>query len=90
MTDSKIPMTTYNVGAETIKRLGNIFNYHKPNFSQTERYTQIRSDGIALALRICACTPPSREQEIALTKLEEAVMFANAAIARNEDSPQKA
>jgi hypothetical protein len=29
-------------------------------------------------------TPVSREQSLALTHLEEVVMFANAAIARNE------
>lgn len=33
---------------------------------------------------IAEFTPTSREQELALTKLEEAIMWANASIARNE------
>ena len=33
---------------------------------------------------IVTLTPKSREQSLALTKLEEAIMHANSAIARNE------
>ena len=44
----------------------------------------IRSSGKAMARTILKLTPQSRERSLALTKLEEAVMWANAAIARNE------
>ncbi len=37
-----------------------------------------------LAQYVLALTPESREQSLAVTKLEEAMMWANAAIARNE------
>ena len=37
-----------------------------------------------MAEEIVKHTPPSREQSLALTALEECVMWANAAIARNE------
>ncbi len=65
-------------------RLENIFKYHKPKDDQLERYDDIRNDALGFAQVICENTPPSREQSLALTKLEEVVMHANAAIARNE------
>lgn len=37
-----------------------------------------------LAYMICQNTPTSREQSLALTNLEQAIFWANAAIARNE------
>lgn len=60
------------------------FTYHKPKEGQPERYIVIRDKAKSLAYDIAELTPESREQSLALTKLEEAVMFANAAIARNE------
>lgn len=60
------------------------FVYHAPKDDQQERYVAIRAMGHALADLVSRVTPESREQSLALTKLEEAVMFANAAIARNE------
>jgi hypothetical protein len=66
---------------ETVERN---FTYHPPFGNQTERYKFIRDQARALARTIIELTPASREQSIALTKLEESVMWANAAIARNE------
>ena len=77
-------MPKYPVTPEIEKRLDNTFKYHKPQDDQQERYVAIRETAKVLAHRIVTDTPPSREQSLALTKLEEAVMFANAAIARNE------
>ena len=67
----------------------NNFTYHKPFGNQPERYQQLRDGGKALAIQIVLQTPPSREQSLALTKLEEAIFWANAAIARNEVEPQE-
>lgn len=66
------------------KRLENDFVYHSPKNDQAVRYAKIRDQAKQLAYYIAAKTPPSREQSVALTKLEEAIFFANAAIARNE------
>ena len=74
----------YEIKSETKERLENTFKYHTPKEDQLDRYDCIRAYAFELALTICSCTPPSREQSLALTKLEEAVMHANAAIARNE------
>jgi hypothetical protein len=60
------------------------FVYHSPKDDQPERYGMIRNAGKELALLINETTPASREQSLAFTKLEEVVMWANAAIARNE------
>jgi hypothetical protein len=62
----------------------NRFTYHPPKNDQTERYEKIRSHALYFAKLVNEHTPPSREQSLALTHLEDAVMWANAAIARHE------
>ena len=66
------------------ERIESDFTYHPPKDGQPERYVAIRDAGKALALVVSGNSPYSREQSLALTKLEEAVFWANAAIARNE------
>lgn len=65
---------------ETVQR----FTYHPPKEGQLERYDKIRRAALEFADVIEALTPYSREQSTALTHLDAACMFANAAIARNE------
>ena len=65
-------------------QINNAFVYHPVKDGQQERYVEIREAARSLAMLIASRTPESREQSLALTKLEESVMFANAAIARNE------
>jgi hypothetical protein len=60
------------------------FTYHPPKGDQAARYQQIRQEARSLAERIDAGCPESREKSLALTSLEQAVMWANAAIARRE------
>lgn len=62
----------------------NIYKYHAPEGDQTERYERLREKGKELAELVFALAPESRERSLAFTKLEEAIMWANAAIARNE------
>jgi len=64
--------------------LENRFTYHSPKADQAERYQAIRMAAKELAELIVASTPTSREQSLALTKLEETSFWANASIARNE------
>lgn len=64
--------------------LNNRFTYHPPKDDQSLRYEGIRSEGLAFARTIDRLCPDSREKSLAITKLEEAVMWANASIARNE------
>lgn len=63
----------------------NNFSYHPPKDDyQLKRYEEIRMQCKSLAFLITELTPESREQSLAITKLEECCMWANAAIARNE------
>lgn len=60
------------------------FTYHPPKGDQPERYIRLRDEAKMLAELICEFCPNSRERSLALTKLEEAIFWANASIARNE------
>ena len=74
----------YQIPDRVREQIERCFTYHSPKDDQPPRYNLIRATAKGLALTIAENTPPSREQSLALTKLEEAVMHANAAIARNE------
>ncbi len=74
----------YTPTPKQVEQIQNNFTYHPPKGDQLERYPMIRAAGEKFAELIVTATPPSREQSLALTKLEEVVMWANAAIARNE------
>ena len=65
-------------------KINNTFTYHTPKDDQPERYTAIRAKAKELALLIVGETPLGREQSLAMTNLEQAVSWANAAIARGE------
>jgi hypothetical protein len=64
-------------------KIENNFVYHTPKPGQPEIYQQIRDKAKELAYLIDELVPASREQSLATTKLEEAVFWANAGIARN-------
>lgn len=61
-----------------------IFTYHPPKADQIPRYNALRMEAKGLAERIIALTPVSAEQTLAIRKLQECVMWANASIAINE------
>lgn len=69
-----------------MEELANRFTYHAPREGQVERYEEIRAKGLLFALEVFGSCPESREKSLALTKIDEAVMWANASIARNEDA----
>lgn len=60
------------------------FTYHAPKGDQPKRYVYLRSQALLLATDILRNCPDSRERSLALTKLEEAIFWANASIARRE------
>lgn len=69
----------------TIEEIANRFTYHAPKDDQPKRYEEIRAKAMLFALEVFGSCPESREKSLAMTKIEEAVMWANAAIARNEN-----
>lgn len=77
-------MRKYYIDDDLHERLNRTFTYQPPLSDQPDRYVAIRDAVKLAAVTVCENSPPSRERSLALTKLEEAVMHANAAIARNE------
>jgi len=67
----------------TKEEIGHNFTYHAPKDGQLEIYQNIRTLAKELALEIDEVVPEGREKSLAITKLEEAVFWANAGIARH-------
>lgn len=68
----------------TYDALAHRFSYHQPNTPErVERHQTVRSTLLEAADKIVEVTgAPTREQSLAITHLEEAMFWANAAIAR--------
>jgi hypothetical protein len=65
--------------------LKNRFTYHPPKDQATiETFAFIRDMGYELAKSIEAVVPAGRELSLSITAIEEAVMWANAGLARNQ------
>jgi len=74
----------YKVSEKDEKQIENNFKYHTPKDDQATRYERIRHEAKLFAESLGLVCPPSRELSLALTNLENAVMWANSSIARNE------
>ena len=76
----------YTPSESVLTQIENSHTYHPPKagLKQAERYEDMRATARRFASQMAHNCPASRELALALTKLEEAVMWANAAIARNE------
>jgi hypothetical protein len=61
------------------------FKYHAPKGNQGVRYEEIRSTARIFAGLIIDLCPASANRTIAIRKLQEAVMFANASIAIDDE-----
>jgi hypothetical protein len=63
--------------------LCNRFRYHSPRTSdRVETHVQVRALCRSVALELRRLVPDGREQALAITKLEEVMFWANAAVAR--------
>jgi hypothetical protein len=65
------------------ERIERDFTYHPPDGAQMQLYAQIRILAKDFAKHLAQTCPEGREKSLALTRLDEAVMWANAAIARS-------
>jgi hypothetical protein len=65
----------------------NRFTYHPVvNLEQGMLYSEVRGHALSFAQWLDNVAPDSRELSLAITHLEEAVFWANAAIARHGDN----
>lgn len=76
MNDNRDNMPNFN------KDIENRFTYHSPSKEQADTFPIIREKAKELAYLLELHCPNSREYSLALTKLEETVMWANASISR--------
>jgi hypothetical protein len=65
--------------------LENRFLYHAPTGNKAKSHERIRNYVGQMAQEFNVGLPEGREKDLAITKLEEAMMWANAAIARNPE-----
>lgn len=77
-------MPVYDENEKQKNQRQTAFIYHAPKENQPDRYTNIRDLAGELSAMLNRCCPESRELSLAQTNLEQVVMWANAAIARNE------
>lgn len=74
----------YTPSDEEIQKIVDIFMFHPVQPGQAERYEAIRTRARWFASFLLNNCPSSRELSLAIGKLQEAVMFANASIAIHE------
>lgn len=79
-----IEFAVYAISDVDRENIEKAFTYHAPKDDQPARYVELRTQGKELAELMFALCPASRELRLALENLEQAIMWANAAIARNE------
>lgn len=65
------------------ERIENAYTYHAPKEGQEDKHQRIRAKAKELAYLIDEECPDSREKSLAMTKLEECAMWANASVARS-------
>jgi hypothetical protein len=61
----------------------NRFSFHPANSNQAALYEAMRAKALELAAWMDENAPESRELSLAITNLDQAVMWFNAAVARN-------
>ncbi len=65
------------------EEIDNIFTYHPPQPEEIVTYTTLREMGKTVATTINNICPDSIEKTKSIQKIEEAIMWANAAVARH-------
>lgn len=72
-----------------VEDLEHRFSYHAPRtVRRASLHENVRSACLAAANALDELLPDGREKSVAITKLEEAMFWANAALARSSDGPE--
>jgi divalent metal cation (Fe/Co/Zn/Cd) transporter len=77
-------LTTRSTSDDLHKRVRDDFQYHPADAAKGVVHEEVRGELENVAHTIIQVCPEGRELSLALTKLEEAMFWANAAIARRE------
>ncbi len=77
-------ISKYDISQKMETQIENSFTYHSPKDDQPDRYVYLRNNALQLAILILGNVPVGREQSLAITKLEECIMWANKGIACGE------
>lgn len=78
------PLQKYDPSAADLANIEGAFTFHPVKGDQAERYPAIRAKAKELALLMSQLCPSSRELSLAITAVQDSVMWANASIAINE------
>lgn len=73
------------IEAQDIEAVEWNFTYHAPATEDIAKYQEIREAAKALSLRLVKLCPRTPERTLALRAIENGVMWANAAIARQRN-----
>lgn len=84
LSEPKTPPAPLIAASDLSDQIERAFTYHPPKGDQSRRYERIRTAAKDLAHLLNHSCPHSRERALAMTHLESAVLWANAAISRNE------
>ncbi len=72
-----------------VEDLAHRFNYHPPRSGRrASQHENVRAMCLDVATSLDEALPDGREKSIAITKIEEAMFWANAALARSPDSAE--
>lgn len=79
--DLMVSLTRARDLKEAMKMIEHVFTYHAAGEKQRVAYIAIRDAAKAMVCIIIATVPPSADRTVALRKVREAVMYANASLA---------
>jgi hypothetical protein len=68
---------------QALERLHSNFDHHPPDGEKAAVHEVVRAIVKSAATHLHGILPEGREKSLAMTKLEEALFWANAAVARN-------
>lgn len=75
---------------QEIQEVNHNFKYHAPTDAKRPKYEVLRDIYRDVALSLLSFCPPSRERSVALTNLEQSLMWGIASIARSPEEIQDA
>lgn len=78
----EVRLKNFAINAATDQDINNRFDYHAPDADRKERHEALRDNLRKMAQFVCELVPAGRERSLAITKLEEAMFWGNAGIAR--------